>query len=71
MTPKQIETYKIAQETNITYYDASFMSLAKQLNATLVTDNIKHQGKATDIKVISLKDYSSETKLWREDVVGK
>jgi len=33
------------------------MSLAKQCNATLVTDNIKHQGKDSSIKVIALKDY--------------
>lgn len=50
-------TYKIAQEAKITYYDASFMSLAKQYGATLVTDNVKHQGKDPGIKVVSLKDY--------------
>ncbi len=50
-------TYKIAVESNITYYDASFMALAQQENAILVTDNIKHQGKSPDIKVIPLKDY--------------
>lgn len=51
------QTYKIAQENNITYYDAAFMSLAKQHDAALVTDNIKHQGKNSNIKVIALKDY--------------
>lgn len=51
------QTYKIAREANITYYDASFMSLAKKYNATLVTDNVKHQGKDPEIKVVSLKDY--------------
>lgn len=51
------ETYKIAQEVGTTYYDASFMSLAKQYNATLVTDNIKHQGKDSNTKVVALKDY--------------
>ncbi len=51
------ETYAIALDTNITYYDASFISLAKQYNATLVTDNMKHQGKVKDINVVSLKDY--------------
>lgn len=50
-------TYAIANDSNITYYDASFMSLAKKENAILVTDNIKHQGKSSDVKVISLKDY--------------
>ncbi len=51
------ETFKIAVICGITYYDPSFMSLAKQYNATLVTDNIKHQGKDSNIKVITLKDY--------------
>lgn len=51
------ETYLQAYENNITYYDASFISLAKQYNATLVTENIKHQGKSTTVKAISLKDY--------------
>jgi hypothetical protein len=26
-------------------------------DATLITENIKHQGKTSDIKVIALKDY--------------
>ena len=51
------ETFSIAYDSHITYYDASFLSLAKQYNATLVTDNVKHQGKTSDVKVISLKDY--------------
>ncbi|MBI2086174.1 type II toxin-antitoxin system VapC family toxin [Candidatus Daviesbacteria bacterium] len=51
------ETYFLAFDLGITYYDASFLSLAKAYNAALVTDNIKHQGKASSIKVISLKDY--------------
>lgn len=51
------ETYDLAFNLGITYYDASFMSLAKQYNATLLTDNIKHHGKSTKVKVKSLKDY--------------
>lgn len=51
------ETYKIAQQSGITYYDASFMALAMQENATLVTDNPKHQGKTAKIQVTPLKDY--------------
>jgi len=51
------ETYRIAQDANITYYDASFLALAKQENAILVTDNPKHQGKTTEVKVKSLADY--------------
>lgn len=51
------ETFLLGYDLGITYYDASFLSLARQYNATLVTENIKHQGKTSDIKVISLKDY--------------
>jgi len=53
------QTYKIAQEAKITYYDASFIALAHQENATLVTDNPKHQGKDKEIKVIPLSEYGS------------
>lgn len=51
------ETYRIAQQANITYYDASFIALAKEENAILVTYNPKHQGKTQEVKVISLNDY--------------
>ncbi|MBI2596616.1 type II toxin-antitoxin system VapC family toxin [Candidatus Daviesbacteria bacterium] len=51
------DTYSLAYNLGINYYDASFMSLAKQYNATLVTNNIKHQGKDSTIKVVALKDY--------------
>lgn len=50
-------TYQLAFNNGITYYDASFMSIAKQYEATLVTENIKHQGKSTDISVKSLSEY--------------
>lgn len=51
------ETYQIAMQSKITYYDASFLALAKYYDATLITDNIKHQGKDSTIKVVALKDY--------------
>lgn len=51
------QTFNIAGSISCTYYDATFLSLAKQYNGTLVTDNIKHQGKAPEIKVINLADY--------------
>lgn len=51
------ETYDLAFNLGITYYDATFMSLAKQYNAILLTDNVKHQGKSTKVKVKSLQDY--------------
>ncbi|MBU1000855.1 type II toxin-antitoxin system VapC family toxin [Patescibacteria group bacterium] len=52
-----LETYSLACKLGMTYYDASFLSLAKLYNATLVTDNVKDQGKKSNIKVIPLKDY--------------
>lgn len=51
------ETFLLAFTNKITYYDASFLSLAKQYGATLITENIKHQGRSSNIHVISLKDY--------------
>ncbi|OGG30375.1 hypothetical protein A3A63_02925 [Candidatus Gottesmanbacteria bacterium RIFCSPLOWO2_01_FULL_46_9] len=50
-------TFSLASTLGITYYDAAFLSLAKQYNASLVTENIKHQGKTNEVKVIPLKDY--------------
>lgn len=51
------QTYEIAIKSSITYYDASFIALAKQENAVLVTDNVKHQGKTSEVKVIPLAKY--------------
>lgn len=51
------ETYNFAFNYKITYYDASFMSLAKQYDALLVTENIKHQGKTKEIQIKSLAQY--------------
>ncbi|MBI4037418.1 type II toxin-antitoxin system VapC family toxin [Candidatus Curtissbacteria bacterium] len=51
------QTYKIAAKSGITYYDASFVALAQQEEASLVTENIKHQGKPQGVKVTSLRDY--------------
>ncbi|MDE2589320.1 MAG: type II toxin-antitoxin system VapC family toxin [Patescibacteria group bacterium] len=51
------DTYHLAFNNGITYYDASFMSLAKQYNATLITDNVKHQGKSGNITVKPLSEY--------------
>lgn len=52
-----LETYKIATNNKITFYDASFVALAKEKDAILVTDNPKHQGKIKEVKVVALKDY--------------
>jgi predicted nucleic acid-binding protein len=51
------DTFSLASRLGITYYDATFLSLARQYNASLVTENMKHQGKDTTINVIPLKDY--------------
>ncbi|MDO8639020.1 MAG: type II toxin-antitoxin system VapC family toxin [Candidatus Daviesbacteria bacterium] len=51
------ETFKLAFNLKITYYDASFLALAKLYNAILVTDNTKHQGRNSNIKVTALNDY--------------
>ncbi|HLC52812.1 MAG TPA: type II toxin-antitoxin system VapC family toxin [Candidatus Nanoarchaeia archaeon] len=51
------QTYQVAQLSGMTYYDASFVALAKREDAALVTDNPKHQAKHLDVKVIPLKDY--------------
>ncbi|OGG91917.1 hypothetical protein A3H16_02715 [Candidatus Kaiserbacteria bacterium RIFCSPLOWO2_12_FULL_53_8] len=51
------QTYRIAVEDEISYYDASFLSLALLLRAPLITENVKHQGKAKQVKVIPLSSY--------------
>lgn len=50
-------SYALGQKLKITYYDAVFISLAKELKASLITDNPKHQAKPSSIIVIQLKDY--------------
>lgn len=52
------ETFQLAEKLDITYYDAAFLAVAKQYDAQLVTDNVKHQGKARDLDVVALKDYA-------------
>jgi len=51
------KAYKLAADANVTYYDASFMALAKQYDAILVTENLKHQGRSSTVKAIAIKDY--------------
>ncbi len=50
-------TFEISHKLGITYYDAAFMALAKEYNTVLVTDNVKHQGKTKEVKVIPLVKY--------------
>jgi len=58
-----IETFRIARLTGMSYYDASFVALAKKYNAVLVTQNIKHQKKLDGVTVLSLKEFG--TKIYR------
>ncbi len=51
------KTYKFADELNITYYDASYLSLAEELNSALITENIKHHGRTAKVRVIPLALY--------------
>ena len=53
------EAAAIAKTQNITFYDATFIQAAKELNASLVTANPKHQKSGGMVRVIGLKDYSS------------
>jgi len=50
-------TYAVGSKSGITYYDASFVALARKEGAILVTDNPKHQQKFPGVKVIPLKEY--------------
>jgi len=46
-----------AHENKVTYYDAVFISLARELSAVLVTDNPKHQKTTQEVKTIHLRNY--------------
>jgi len=49
---------QIAVENRVTFYDASFMALAIEMKADLVTDNPKHQEKKiAGLKLIPLSKY--------------
>lgn len=50
-------TYRISKKHGLTYYDGSFLALAENYKATLITDNPKHQQKAKEIMVKSLASY--------------
>ncbi|MBI5614042.1 type II toxin-antitoxin system VapC family toxin [Candidatus Gottesmanbacteria bacterium] len=50
-------TTELVSSAQITYYDASFIALAKHLQTPLITDNAKHQQKVKGVKVIPLKNY--------------
>lgn len=50
------ETYALGQKLNLTYYDAAFISLAKKMEASLITDD-KDQARSSEIKVVLLSRY--------------
>lgn len=52
------DTVRLAHENQITFYDATFLALARELKVDLITDNPKHQKKKIrGVKVVSLKNY--------------
>lgn len=53
-----LQTYALSQKFRITYYDAAFVAMAQMYNATLVTDNYKHQGKVSTATVVPLQEFS-------------
>ncbi|MEK7188723.1 MAG: type II toxin-antitoxin system VapC family toxin [Patescibacteria group bacterium] len=49
---------RLTEDTpKFTYYDASFVALAKQEEAVLVTANPKHQIKVIGVRVVPLENY--------------
>ncbi len=52
----QIST-EIAEEYNLTIYDAAFLAVAKLHDAALVTENQKDQGKVKEVKVIPIANF--------------
>ena len=52
------DTYALAFQNGLTYYDAAFVALAQMHNAILVTDNPKHQAKVKTASVVALADYT-------------
>jgi len=51
------DSYSLAYKAGITYYDASFVSLANSLGASLVTANPKHQAVSGSVDVIPIQDF--------------
>lgn len=51
------KTSRYVHTLKVTYYDAAFLSLAEELNTTLITDNIKHQKSAKHVHVLPLSEY--------------
>lgn len=55
--PQAMRAMEIALDKKITFYDASFLSLAESVGATLITANPKHHKSFPGVKVVDLKNY--------------
>lgn len=51
------KTAELAEEYDLTSYDACFLALAKIEGCQLITDNPRHQGRAKDGSILKLEDY--------------
>lgn len=60
-----VQSCEIAQNLNITYYDACFLALARSLDAPLITDNPRHQAKIKADAVIALAKYDKSLNFTR------
>ena len=59
--PPSTDIIKLAEELNLTYYDAAYLHQAKKLNLTLVTEDAKLKEKAEKlIEVTTAKGISLE-----------
>lgn len=54
---QSVRAMVLANDCQITYYDAVFMELAQRLKAVLVTANPKHQRDFPGVEIVDLKDY--------------
>lgn len=52
-----LRSAQLSTELGVTFYDAAFISLAEELSAPLISQNLKHQGKAKMIEVTSLPNF--------------
>jgi predicted nucleic acid-binding protein len=54
-------TYVIAHEHALTYYDATFLALAKLTGGTLITDDFRQQITIDGITILPLAEYASDS----------
>lgn len=51
----------LAEQYSLSVYDATFLALAAIKRCPLITENVKHQGVAKEIKVIHIADYPTSS----------